>query len=116
MYKKVQIIAEVKIQSPFGFKSDKSWGELFQVANTIGDIISIHTDSRWGGSFELLKRARLLTTKPILAKGIHSTDDDIEKAVAYGADWVLVAGRIPRIRKEQCLIEPFTFEELKNIP
>ena len=50
--KKYQIIAEVKTKSPFGFQSPYSWEELFQLADKIGDIISIHTDSQWGGSFE----------------------------------------------------------------
>ena len=71
MHKHTQIIAEVKTQSPFGFRSDKNRDELFAVANQIGDIISIHTDPRWGGSFELVKKARALTKKPILAKGIR---------------------------------------------
>ncbi len=69
MYKNIQIIAEVKIQSPFGFKSEKSWDELFVIAEKAGDIISIHTDARWGGSFELIKKAKSLTKKQILAKG-----------------------------------------------
>lgn len=56
-----QIVAEVKTESPFGFRSDKSWQELFDLAEALGDIISIHTDPRWGGSFELLKKARTLT-------------------------------------------------------
>lgn len=116
MYKKVQIIAEVKIQSPYGWKSDKSWEELFEVANEIGDIISIHTDPLWGGSFKLLEKARALTKKPILAKGIHKSDDDIKKAIDVGADWVLAVGRIPLVHKEQCLIEPLAMEEFKTIP
>ena len=116
MYKNVQIIAEVKTQSPFGYKSDKTWEELFSVANKIGDVISIHTDLRWGGSFKLLEKARSLTRKPILAKGIHAEDEDIERAIKIGANWVLVVGRIPKIYTEKCLIEPLTLNELKNIP
>jgi len=116
MNKKVQIIAEVKTQSPYGWKSDKSWDELFRVADDIGDIISIHTDPRWGGSLELLKKARSLTKKFILAKGMHKSDEDIEKALELGADWVLAVGRIPARHKERCLIEPLSFEELKTIP
>ena len=114
--RKIQIIAEVKTMSPFGWKSDKSWNELFQVANGIGDIISIHTDSRWGGSFDLLKKARGFTDKPILAKGIHADDASLEKACSVGADYVLVVGRIPKIQVEKCLIEPVSLEELKTIP
>ena len=116
MYKNTQIIAEVKTDSPFGFKSEKSWDELFVVANEIGDIISIHTDPRWGGSFDLIKKAKSLTDKPILAKGIHATDVEVEQAIDNGADYVLVVGRIPAIHQDRCLIEPLTLAELKTIP
>ena len=117
MYNSVEIIAEVKIQSPFGYKSSKSWDDLFAVANKIGDVISIHTDRRWGGSFELLKKARDLTSKPILAKGIHETDDEIQHAINCGADYVLAVGRIPQIEDiQKCLIESLTLSELHCIP
>src|SRR3989338_2508235 len=116
MAKKTTIIAEVKTRSPFGFEATESWDELFAVANQIGDIISIHTDSRWGGSFDLLKKARRLTAKPILAKGIHPSDNDIQKALAAGADYVLAVGRIPSRQAEKCLIEPLTLAHLKTIP
>jgi len=116
LYKSPLIIAEVKTQSPFGFVSTKSWDELFEIAERIGDIISIHTDPRWGGSFELIKKARALTKKPILAKGIHESDEKIGKAIEAGADLVLVVGRIPKIHKEKCLIEPLTLKELKTLP
>lgn len=110
------LIAEVKIQSPFGFKSSKTWDELFIFAEKHADIVSIHTDPRWGGSFDLIKKARTLTKKPILAKGIHKTDEEIQKAIEAGADYVLVVGRIPKIHQHKCLIEPLSLEELKNIP
>jgi indole-3-glycerol phosphate synthase len=110
------LIAEVKTQSPFGFRSDKSWEELFEIANEHGDMLSIHTDTRWGGSFELLVRARTMTNKPILAKGIHATDEEIEQAIALGADRVLVVGRIPAVHLEQCFIEPYTLAELRSLP
>jgi len=116
MKNKPTIIAEVKTQSPFGFKSNKSWDELFEIANDIGDMISIHTDSRWGGSFDLIIKARKLTKKPILAKGIHEKDSDIEKALSAGADFVLVVGRIPKIHMDKCIIEPYTLDELSKIP
>lgn len=114
--KKVTIIAEVKTQSPFGFKSKTSWDELFEIANKIGDIISIHTDPRWGGSFDLISKAKKLTSKPILAKGMHKTDEEIQEALDMGADYVLVVGRIPQANIEKCMIEPISLAELKKIP
>ncbi len=116
MVNKVKIIAEVKTHSPFGWKSDKTWEELFSIANQIGDIISIHTNSRWNGSFDLITKAKGLTNKPILAKGFHETDSEIKKAIDMGADYVLIVGRIPGIYMHQCLIEPLTIDELKTIP
>jgi indole-3-glycerol phosphate synthase len=119
--KEIQIIAEVKMQSPFGFKSEKNRDELFALACKVGDIISIHTDARWGGSFELLADTRAKTDKPILAKGIHATDALLEKAIEVGADFVLVVGRIPdfshmKILAEKILIEPNSLAELAAIP
>jgi len=112
-------IAEVKTVSPFGFKSDKSWDELFAVASAAGDIVSIHTDPRWGGSFDLIKKAKSLTEKPVLAKGIHADESDIAQAAAAGADFILVVGRVPVISQTitpeilaKCIIEPNTLAEL----
>lgn len=110
------IIAEVKTQSPFGYRSSHSWDELFEIANGHGNWLSIHTDPRWGGSFDLLRKAKSLTDKPILAKGIHAHDSDIAHAIEAGADYVLVVGRIPKIYLDKCLIEPNTLQELSNIP
>lgn len=110
------IIAEVKTHSPFGWKSTKSRDELFHVANGIGDMISIHTDPRWNGSLGLVRQARSLTKKPILAKGIHSKDADITKALKAGADYVLVVGRMPGVHEDKCLVEPNSLNELKDIP
>lgn len=110
------LIAEVKTHSPFGFVSTKSWEELFVIANQFGDMLSIHTDPRWGGSFELLAKARAMTDKPILAKGIHATDEEVERAIALGADKVLVVGRIPAVHLNKCLIEPLALNELRMLP
>lgn len=116
MINNIQIIAEVKTESPFGWQSEDSWDELFEIANQVGDILSIHTDSRWGGSFELVKKARQLTDKPILAKGIHASDQEIIKAIKAGANYVLVVGRIPKVHLDKCLIEPYTLDELSKLP
>jgi indole-3-glycerol phosphate synthase len=112
----MHIIAEVKTHSPFGWASTKSWDELFEVAEKIGDIISVHTDPRWHGSFDLIREARRRTSKPILAKGIHATDEEIQRAIDAGASYVLVVGRVPHVHLERCLIEPHSLEELSKIP
>lgn len=112
----MQIIAEVKTHSPFGWKSSESWDELFELANAVGDMLSIHTDKRWGGSFNLVREARKRTNKPILAKGIHASDEDIDAALSAGADYVLVVGRMPNKHQDVCLIEPYTINELSAVP
>lgn len=109
-------IAEVKTRSPFGWRSDKTWDELFEIANTHGDWLSIHTDARWGGSMELIKKARKLTDKPILAKGIHATDQEVEQALMAGADFVLVVGRLPKSHIDKCLIEVLNLEQFAMLP
>lgn len=109
------IIAEVKTISPFGFTAVETWDELFDLAVSVGDIISIHTDPRWGGSLGHISMARARTTKPILAKGIHESDEELIKAFSLGADLALVVGRVPNspfIPLNKCLIEPNSLEEL----
>jgi indole-3-glycerol phosphate synthase len=115
----IQIIAEVKTHSPFGWTSLKGWDELFKIADKVGEIISIHTDPRWHGSFDLLKKAKSLTDKPILAKGIHESDASIKRAIEAGADYVLVVGRMPKLSEDvllKCMVEPCTLDELRSIP
>lgn len=116
MHDGVEIVAEVKTKSPFGYESKMSWDELFEIADRIGDVISVHTDERWGGGFDLIKKARSLTNKQILAKGIHSSDSEIEKAIEAGADCALVVGRVPNFHRERCWIEPLDLKQLAEIP
>jgi indole-3-glycerol phosphate synthase len=114
--KNYQIIAEVKTKSPFGYRSEKSWDELFQIAESVGHMISIHTDIRWGGDFDLIRKAKSLTDKSILAKGIHATDIEVQAAIDAGADYVLVVGRIPKVHQDKCLLEPDSLADLRLIP
>ncbi len=113
MHGSLILIAEVKTSSPFGYKSSRNWDELFAIASSHGDMISIHTDPGWGGSMNDIKKARQATSKSILAKVIHATDAEVREALGHGADAVLVAGRLP---SEQllpfCLIEPTSLKQL----
>lgn len=110
------IIAEVKTQSPYGYRASKTWAELFAIAEPVADVLSIHTDARWGGSLQLISAARNLTSKPILAKGLHERDEDIKAALDAGATYVLVVGRMPRFYRTHCLIEPTNLRHLSELP
>jgi len=86
-------VAEVKTMSPFGFRAPESWEERFALAHQHGDLISVHTDARWGGSLDLVRKAKASTWKRILAKGLHTTDEEVQAAFDAGADYATVVGR-----------------------
>ena len=88
-------IAEIKTQSPFGYKSNDSFATLMECAIHHGDWVAVHTNALWGGDFDAISFVRKYTDKPILAKGIHGTNDDIHRAFDHGANYVLVVDRIP---------------------
>jgi indole-3-glycerol phosphate synthase len=111
------LIAEVKPVSPFGFRSSRTWDELLAIAAAAGDVVSVHTDPRWGGSLDLIRAARAATPKPILAKGIHASDEEVRAALAAGADFALVVGRLPAADlAARCLVEPNSVAELGRLP
>lgn len=115
MHKRPYFIAEVKTCSPFGYVSAESWNKQFARAIRYGDMISVHTDPRWGGDVSLIKKAAALTKLPILAKGIHESDADIKAALVAGASAVLVVGRVPdRPLLKHCLLEPTNISQLQD--
>jgi len=83
-------IAEIKTKSPYGYVSPHSFHELMESAITYGDWISVHTNALWGGDYEAISFVYRNTHKPILAKGLHSTNDDIKRSLDHGANYVLV--------------------------
>lgn len=124
-------IAEVKTESPFGFVSDLSWEALLDIAIEHGEIVAVHTDQRWGGSFGKLEAAARILSKVgyperkhpdrdkplLLAKGIHAGDFEIRHALDCGADLVLVVGREPpRELRPVCIYEPTTFSDIIDVP
>lgn len=110
-------IAEAKPRSPFGFSSGSSWEALLSLAIDCGDVVSVHTDPRWGGSLDLIRAARAKTGKPILAKGIHAEDAEVRAALEAGATFALVVGRMPAADiLPRCLIEPLSVAELRSLP
>ena len=101
-------IAEAKIKSPWDGKlTDKPMEQLIEQAISEGDWISVHTEEPWGGSLEWVRKARKMTRKPLLAKGIHAYDSNIMAAFDAGADYVLCVGRISGIKnKVRVIYEP----------
>lgn len=117
IYRGIIIIAEVKVWSPRGDRlTNNSWEQQLELASKVGHMVSIHTNPIWKGSFELIAKARALTSKMILAKGFHGTDDEVSHALDCGADRVLVVGRQPKVNLDKCYIEPLTLTELKTVP
>lgn len=103
-------IAEVKTESPFGFKAKESWEERLALACEHGDWVAVHVDPRWGGSLELLEKARKFTKKPLLAKGAQYKDIGDWKQL--GADYVHCVG----VRQYTGAIqEAFVLEDLADI-
>lgn len=73
-----------------------------------GDWISVHTNALWGGDYDAISFVRQYTNKPILAKGIHGTDDEIRRALDHGATYVLTVDRYPdkdKIHPSNILLE-----------
>lgn len=114
MENKPIFIAEIKTQSPFGFRSEHPFVSLMQYAITYGDWVSVHTNALWGGDYDAISFVRRNTNKPILAKGIHATDDDIQRALDHGADYVLVVDRIPKVNITKCLLELHRFDDVEK--
>jgi|SRR5579862_3281174 len=108
-------IAEIKTKSPFGYTTNETFVSLMQYAIKYGDWISVHTNALWGGDYDALSFVRNNTDKPILAKGLHKTDDDIKRALDHGADYVLVVDRIPNFHYwNKVLFEFSTIEGFTN--
>ena len=118
MPKKPFMVAEIKTMSPHGFKSPYDRNLLQTLAIENGDIVSVHTDARWGSTYYDLRDAAKYTKmrekgQKVLAKGIHPNDDCIKLALQEGADYVLVVGRIPSSEYlPKCWLEPTTVEQL----
>lgn len=111
-------IAEIKTQSPFGFTSKTPKNRLVDLALEYGDWISVHTDARFGGGFDDIYRIRTETKKPILAKGFHCHNDDVQKCIDLGADYVLVVDRFFQLSKElehKILFEFSDFSRVKTL-
>ena len=85
-------IAEIKTKSPFGYQSPHTFIQLMEVAIEYGDWISVHDNALWGGDYETISFVRKYTNKPILAKGLHTTQESIQRALDHGADKVLIVG------------------------
>ncbi|MCX6722184.1 MAG: hypothetical protein NTY04_03265 [Candidatus Staskawiczbacteria bacterium] len=119
IYNGTIIIAEAKVWSPRGERlTQNSWEQQIESAGKVGRMVSVLTHPIWRRSPDDIKKARKILPSEIkiLAKGFYETDDEVQRAVDDGADFVLVVGRRPKVHLERCFLEPLTLAELADIP
>lgn len=114
-------IAGIKTKSPFNsIDKPASFDALAEKAINYGDIVSVHVESPWGGKPSDINRVRShmhhwKERQQILAKGIHPTDEHIEQSLNFGADRVLVVGRVPRKSLlPYCWLEPLNLVQVRQ--
>jgi indole-3-glycerol phosphate synthase/phosphoribosylanthranilate isomerase len=86
-------IAEVKRRSPSAgdLRPDAEPAVLARSFEEAGAAaVSILVDERFGGTWDDLRAARAATKLPLLAKGFFSTREQLEEALATGADAALL--------------------------
>lgn len=109
---RVQIVAELKMLSPFGYRNPRTLDETLAQCEKVGDILSVHTNPLWGGSFEHLEEICKQTKLPVLAKGFHDTTEDVRRAINCGATYVLTVGWWPD--DTRCWHECETLDQLRQ--
>lgn len=60
----------------------------------------------------LVREACSRTDKPVLAKGIHHTDSEVEEALHWGAKYVLTVGRVSEDFVDRTIFEPLNLEQM----
>lgn len=115
-------IAEIKPYSPFTGPSRYPMEVLRFAALQHGDWVAAHTSPRWRGSMEHLAETRemmdsICPDKPLLAKGVHSTDAELMEALQY-AHYALVVGRwpshLPEMIRRRLIFEPTSLGQLQS--
>jgi len=87
------VVAEIKQRSPFdGWVNPLRWREQLEICESVANVISVHTNPLWGGSWRHLEAVANTTSLPVLAKGFHDTVFDVQRALDCGADCVLTVG------------------------
>lgn len=111
------VVAEVKPRSPFGWVNPLSVEAQMKLCREVGDIISVHTNPLWGGSWDLLAEVCKWADRPVLAKGFHDTVHDVRRALDCGATYVLTVGWHPGGELgKRCWFEVENRYQLTNAP
>jgi hypothetical protein len=111
------VVAELKTRSPYGWFNPHSLELSLQRCHRVGDILSVHTDPLWGGSFHHLQVMVRQTKLPVLAKGFHPTVAHVARAFEAGATYCLTVGWWPGGELgKRCWHECETLEELSLSP
>jgi hypothetical protein len=109
------VVAEIKQRSPFtGWVNPLPWRDQLAICEQVGDIISVHTDEMWGGSWRHLVDVRMATSKPILAKGFHPSETHVKACldILDSNDSVLTVGWDGGQYAARCWMECETVEQL----
>lgn len=112
----ITVVGEVKTESPFGYESERDRYEQFEFVQDHADMVSIHTNEDWGGSFGWLEEACEESDLPVLAKGLHQSNDKVRQAVQAGADSVLTVSFFPTICQDRVWYEPRSLWGMKEAP
>ncbi len=108
-YPDIKIIGEIKPASPYEPRfatAQEKYKENFDLLHSIAphvDILSIHTDPLWWGSYDWLREAKAIVgDKKVLAKGFHPSMPHVEECRRCGADYVLTFGWHPGQDHQYC--------------
>ena len=104
-------IAEHKPRSPFGWVGPDIPVEDFIGLHTDAGAYAVHVQEPWGGSWDTLARARAVTDKSVLVKGVLS-EREVGRVVASGAVALLIEGQNDHLPVRLPVIEVTTPEAL----
>ncbi len=127
--KGINIIAEIKQKSPSKgvLRTNLDTKKILKAYNKYASAISVVTDARFNGSFELIRKVRMETELPILVKDFVLQEMQLFEAKLAGADNILLIASLLGNKKInefiakgkeiglECLVEVHSSAEMKKV-
>ncbi|MDO8626929.1 MAG: indole-3-glycerol phosphate synthase TrpC [Candidatus Diapherotrites archaeon] len=127
--KSVKIIAEIKQKSPSKgiLRTNLDVAKVLKYYNKYACAVSVVTDARFNGSFDLVREVRAETKLPILVKDFVLHELQLFEAKLSGADAILLLASLLDNKKInefiakgkeiglECLVEVHSKEEMKRV-